>query len=44
MGKCVMKAFIPTEWKFCNSKGGLTCTHNMKGDLCSYPNKLKITF
>jgi hypothetical protein len=32
-GKRVMKAFIPTNWKFYNNKGGLICTHNLKGDL-----------
>jgi hypothetical protein len=43
-GKRVAKAFIPTDWKFYNNKGGLIRTHNLKGDLCDYPNKLKITF
>jgi hypothetical protein len=44
LGKHVVKAFIPTEWKFYNNKGDLICTHNLKGDLRNYPNKLKITF
>ncbi len=42
--KRVVKAFIPTDWKFYNNKGGLIHTHNLKGDLLNYPNKLKITF
>jgi hypothetical protein len=44
LGKRVVKAFIPTDWKFYNNKGGLIHTHNSKGDLRSYPNMLKITF
>ncbi len=44
LGKGVVKAFIPTDWKFYNNKGDLICTHNLKGDLRNYPNKLKITF
>ncbi len=43
LGKCVLKAFIPTDWKFYYNKGGQICTHNLKGDLRNYPNKLKIT-
>jgi hypothetical protein len=43
-GKCVMKAFIPTDWKFYNNKGCLIRTRNLKGDLRNYPNKLNITF
>jgi hypothetical protein len=44
LGKCVAKAFIPTDWKSYNNKGGLIRTHNLKGDPRAYPNKLKITF
>jgi hypothetical protein len=43
-GKRVVKAFIFKDWKFYSNKGGLIWTHNLKGDLRNYPNKLKITF
>jgi hypothetical protein len=43
-GKCVVKAFIPTDRKFYNSKGGLICTHTLNGDLREFLEKLKVTF
>jgi hypothetical protein len=39
-----VKAFILTDWNFYNNKGSLICTHNLKGGLCEYPDKLKIIF
>ncbi len=43
-GKCIVKAFILTDWKFYNSKGGLNCNHTLKSDLQEFPVKLKMIF
>jgi hypothetical protein len=42
-GKGIVKAFIPTDWKFYNSKGSLICNHTLNGNLQKFQVKLKIT-
>jgi len=43
-GKRVVKAFIPTDWKFYDSNGALIRIHTLKGDLRELPKKVKATF
>ena len=43
-GKRVIKAFIPTDWKFYDSSDSLIRIHTLKGDLQELPKKLKVTF
>ena len=43
-GKPVVKAFIPTDWKFYDSSDSLIRIHTLKGDPREFPKKLKVTF
>ncbi len=43
-GKRVVKAFIPSNWKFYNSKGQVINVHSLHDDPKEFPTKLKITF
>lgn len=43
-GKRVVKAFIPTDWKFYHSKGRVINVHSLHGEPKEFPTKLKITF
>ena len=43
-GKRVIKAFIPTDWKFYDSSGAIIRIHTLKGDLQEFPKKVKVTF
>ncbi len=42
--KCVIKAFIPTNWRFYDSSGTLINFHTLNSDLRKVPKKLKVTF
>jgi hypothetical protein len=44
LGKRVVTAFVPTDWKFYNSSGSLICIHTLNSDLQEFPKKLKVTF
>ncbi len=43
-GKCVIKAFIPTDWRFYDSSGALICIHSLNSNPQVLPKKLKVTF
>jgi hypothetical protein len=43
-GKRVVKAFVPTDWKFYDGRDSLIRIHTLKGDLKIFPKKLKVTF
>jgi hypothetical protein len=43
-GKRVIKAFIPTDWKFYDSSGALICIHSLNSNPQEFPKKLKVTF
>jgi hypothetical protein len=43
-GKHAVKAFIPTDWEFYNSKGSLICIHTLNSKLWEFQVKLKMTF
>jgi hypothetical protein len=43
-GKRVIKAFIPTDWRFYDSSGALINTHTLNSNLREFQNKLKVTF
>jgi hypothetical protein len=40
-GKHVVKAFIPTDWKLYNSKGGLICNHTLNRNLQEFTSEIK---
>jgi hypothetical protein len=44
LGKRVIKAFIPTDWKFYESSGAFVYIHTLISDLQELPKKLKVTF
>jgi len=44
LGKRIVKAFIPTDWRFYNSSGALIHIHALNSDLREFPKKLKVTF
>jgi hypothetical protein len=43
-GKRVIKAFIPTNWRFYDSSGTLIDTHTLNSNLQKFPKKSKVTF
>ncbi len=43
-GKRVIKAFVPTDWRFYDSSGALICIHSLNSDPQVLPKKLKLTF
>jgi hypothetical protein len=43
-GKRVIKACIPSDWRFYDSKGKLIYTHRLVPNLQEFPKKLKVTF
>jgi hypothetical protein len=36
-GKRVVKAFLPTDWKFYNQKGNVMHVHPLNNDICTFP-------
>ena len=44
LDKHVIKAFIPTGWKFHDSKGVLICIHSLNSNPQEFPKKLKVIF
>ena len=42
-GKRVVKAFVPTDWKFYNSSGSLIRIHTLNSDLQEFPKRLTVT-
>ena len=43
-GKHVVKAFIPSDWKFFNSKSRVINVHSLHSEPKEFPSKLRITF
>ncbi len=43
-GKCVVKAFLPTDWKFYNQKGNVMHVHPLNDDICTFPKKMKVAY
>ena len=44
LGKCVVKAFIPSNWKIFNSKSRVINVHSLHGEPKEFLSKLRITF
>jgi hypothetical protein len=44
LGKCVVKAFLSTYWKFYNQKGNVMHVHPLNSDICTIPKKMKVTY
>ena len=42
-GNKVIKAFIPSDWRFYDEKGRLITIHSLE-EACVMPKKLKVTF
>jgi hypothetical protein len=43
-GKRVVKAFLPTDWKFYNQKGNIMHDHPLNNDICTFSKKMKVTY
>ncbi len=43
-GRCVTKAFIPTDWKFYNKDGVTINVHSLSKDVQVFPTKLRVTY
>jgi hypothetical protein len=43
-GKCIIKAFIPTDWKFYKENGRAVSVHPLNKDIKAFPVKLRLTF
>ena len=43
-GRQVVKAFLPTDWRFYDHEGTLMNIHSLDNEPITYPSKVKITF
>ncbi len=43
-GKHVVKAFLPTDWKFYNQKGNVMHVHPLNDEICTFSKKMKVTY
>jgi hypothetical protein len=43
-GKRVVKAFLPTDWKFYNQKGNVMHVHPLNNEIRTFPKKMKVTY
>jgi hypothetical protein len=43
-GKHVIKAFLPTDWKFYNQKGNVMHVHPLNNEIRTFPKKMKVTY
>jgi hypothetical protein len=43
-GKHVIKAFMPTDWKFYNQEGNIMHDHPLNDDICTFPKKMKVPY
>ncbi len=43
-GKRVVKAILPTNWKFYNQKGNVMHVHPLNNESHTFPKKMKVTY